>query len=119
MPGRKLHRLRRSLLRKEGVAESNTIPTLSDSQSTEWRATWFATLLKNMCVRGSLNLHSMPNCIPGAELATSRTPLDRIAPESLVISLKWIIVAILSRPELDIFCSEIAGNRNCFLVEID
>ena len=49
-----------------------TMPTLSTPMSL-MASRVVATLQKSMWVRGSLNLHSMANCMSGAEAATSCT----------------------------------------------
>jgi len=76
-----------SLARKEWL-RSNTIPTLFTPIA--WIASnVFATLLKNMRVRGSLNLHSIPNRMSREEANFSH-PFHGVAPEGLVVGLEWV-----------------------------
>ena len=118
MPGRKLHRLRRSLLCKEGVARIEHDSDVVDSHRLD-REQRICDIAEKHVRPRLLELAFDSELHFGGGSGDFAHTLDRIAPESLVVGLKGIVVAILSRPELDVLGAELAGDGDGFLVEID
>jgi len=46
-------------------------------------------------------------------------PLHGVAPEGLVVGLEWVIITVLSGPELYVFGTELTGDWDGAFVKID
>src|SRR3979490_2092271 len=117
MPGRKLHRLRRGLLCKEGVARIEDDSDVVDSHRLD-REQGVCDIAEKHVRPRFLELAFDSKLHFGSRSGNFAHAFDRIAPESLVVSLEGIVITILPGPELDVFGAELLGDGYGLLVEI-